>query len=278
VRITTVTELEKSWGQDVIRRRLEPLRESISQERDDWSVRFAQVNPESERVTLERTRGELVRAEHSGVINRQDLARFFGDLPMTLTVARGDGWTELAIYPGSSSRASRQQREVVEGVLDLWTHETASYFTRMSRLYEWMDQHPQMVEQAFALLFDDNETAHAVDEEEERPRHRPRATAMSAVTERLQPEREGADADRRAVRPGPTTPSPPRSRSTLRGPSSAPSTSTSATKRKSSSPTPASSTPHARWMGSGSPPTPWPSSSARTKRRPKWPPPPSWPR
>jgi hypothetical protein len=185
VRITTVTELERSWGQDVIHKRLAPLRESIAMERDDWSIRFSQVNPESERIILDRTRGELVRAEHSGVVNREDLARFFGDLPMTVTIARGNGWTELAIYPGSSSRASRQQREIVEQVLDVWTHQTANYFTRMSRLYEWMDAHPQMAEQAFTLLFDDNENAHATDEEEESLVTAARR-AMSSVTEGLQ--------------------------------------------------------------------------------------------
>src|SRR5258707_3271024 len=68
VRVTSVTELEHSWGDEAIRKRLDPLREALATERDDWSVRFQQINPESERVSVERQHGELVRAEHSGVM------------------------------------------------------------------------------------------------------------------------------------------------------------------------------------------------------------------
>lgn len=185
VRVTSVTEMEKTFGDEAIRQRLRPLRDAIAAERDDWSIRFQQVNPQSERVTLDRQYGELVRAEHSGVMERDQLARFFGDLPMTVTVSRGDGWTELAIYPGSSSRASRQQRETVDQVLDLWSRDVSNYLNRMSHLYRWLDAHPQMAEQAFTLLFEDEERAHAVDEEEDALITGAR-TAMTAVTERLQ--------------------------------------------------------------------------------------------
>jgi hypothetical protein len=185
VRVTSVTELERSWGDEAIRKRLDPLREALAAERDDWSVRFQQINPESERVTVERQHGELVRVEHSGVMERDQLARFFGDLPMTVTIVKGDGWTELAIYPGSSPRASRLQRDVVDHVLDTWSHDLADYFNRMSRLYEWLDAHPQMAEHVFTLLFEDEDKVHAVDEEENALLVGAR-NAMGQVTARLQ--------------------------------------------------------------------------------------------
>jgi hypothetical protein len=185
MQVTSVTQLEPSWGQDAVRQRLEPLRQALAAERDDWSVRFQQVEPDSERVTVERHAGELVRVEHSGVIEREQLARFFGDLPMTVTTLKGDGWSELAIYPGSSPRASRQQREVVDRVLNDWSGDLAAYFNRMSRLYEWLDTHPEMAEQAFTLLFEDEEKAHAVDTEEDALLTGARS-AMSQVTARLQ--------------------------------------------------------------------------------------------
>ncbi len=184
VRVTSVTELESSFGEAAIRQRLEPLRQSLASERDEWSVRFQQVDPDSERVTVERVHGDLVRVEHSGVMERDQLARFFGDLPMTVTTVKGDGWTELAIYPGSSPRASRQQRETVEHVLSDWSGDLAAYFNRMSRLYEWLDTHPQMAEHAFTLLFEDEENAHAVDTEEDAVLAAARG-AMSQVTARL---------------------------------------------------------------------------------------------
>lgn len=195
VRVTSVTEMDKAYADDAVRKRLAPVRDSILNERDDWSVRFQQVNPESERVTLEREYGELVRAERSAMFDRDQLARFFGDLPMTVTVNKGDGWSELAIYPGSSSRASRQQRDTVDRVLDVWSRDVTNYLNRMSRLYQWLDTHPQMAEQAFTLLFEDDDKAHATDEEEDALITGARK-AMTAVTERLQrKEGESVPAD-----------------------------------------------------------------------------------
>jgi hypothetical protein len=184
-RVTSVTEMEKTFGDDAVRRRLQPVRDAILNERDEWSVRFQQVNPESERFIIDREYGEIVRSTRTGMIERDQLARFFGDLPMTVTVSKGDGWTEMAIYPGSSSRATRQQREAVEGVLHLWSHDVANYFNRMSNLYRWIDAHPQMAEHAFRLLFEDENNAHATDEEEDALITGAR-NAMTAVTERLQ--------------------------------------------------------------------------------------------
>ncbi len=186
VRVTSVTEMDKAYGDEAIRLRLAPVREAILNNRDDWSLRYQQVSPDSERSVLEREYGELVRSERSAVFDRDQLARFFGDLPMTVTINKGYGWTELAIYPGASPRASRQQRDTVERVLDLWSHDVTNYLNRMSRLYQWIDAHPQMAEHAFALLSeDDDKKAHATDDEEDALITGAR-TAMSAVTERLQ--------------------------------------------------------------------------------------------
>lgn len=185
VRVTSVTDLERSWGDEALRKRLEPLRDALANERDDWSARFKQVDAESERVTVERQFGQLVRVEHSAVIDRDQLSRFFGDLPMTIALTKGEGWTELAIYPGASPRASRQQKEVVEQLLNDWSGDLARYFNRMSRLYEWLDTHPDLAEHAFSLLFEDEEKAHAVDQEEDALLTGARS-AMTEVTARLQ--------------------------------------------------------------------------------------------
>jgi hypothetical protein len=189
-RVTTVTELDRS-PEDVVRRRVQPIRDALAAERDEWSARFQQVRPSTERVIYDRQWGEIVRAEHSGVVEREQLARFFGDLPMTVTVVRGGGWTELAIYPGGSGRATRQQRETVERTLDLWSRDAATYLNRMSHLYQWIDQHPQLAEHAFTLLFEDDERAHAVDKEEDALVTAARQ-AMTAVTERLR-RKEGEE-------------------------------------------------------------------------------------
>jgi hypothetical protein len=187
VHVTSVTEIERSAGDEALRKRLMPLRESILLERDEWSVRFSQFQPPNERIILDRDGGELLRAEHSADLRREDLPRFFSDVPITLQFIEGSKplyWTELDIYPGSSTRASRQQRDAAEHILDVWSHDVAEYFNRISQLYSWLEQHPQRGEDAFTLIFAD-EGVHAVDDEEEALVTAAR-TAITAVSNRLE--------------------------------------------------------------------------------------------
>src|SRR5205085_5818137 len=75
--------------------------------------------------------------------------------------------SELTIYAGSSSRATRAQREDVQRILDQWSQNVARYTEAMSRLYEFIDRHPQRARDDFALLFAEPELAHAIDKEED---------------------------------------------------------------------------------------------------------------
>src|SRR6266542_4145319 len=65
-------------------------------------------------VALRCTAGELTEVQRSATIDAADLQKFFYDLPITTKVTRGEGWVELAIYPGTSNRATRQDREDYE--------------------------------------------------------------------------------------------------------------------------------------------------------------------
>jgi len=185
VRVTAVTQLERFPGDDAVRERLRPLRDALAAERDDWSQRFHGVDLDYERVTVERNYGEITRVEHTGVMDRGQLQRFFGDLPLTVAITNVDGTSELAIYPGSSSRATREQQEIVQNALSDWSGDLAQYLNRMSHLYAWLDTHPQAATRDFTLLFEDPEKAHALDPEEDALVTGAR-TAMAQVTDRLE--------------------------------------------------------------------------------------------
>lgn len=165
-RVTVVTDLARGDNEEM-NRRLADAREALQMGRDEWSNRFSGVTLDSERTTLEKDRGELRRVEHVGVMRRDDLQRFFGDTPILTKFTRGDGWSELSVYAGSTARATRQQREEVQQVLDVWSRNAARYVNAMSRLYEFLDAHPQRAVDDFDLLFADAGTAHALDEEED---------------------------------------------------------------------------------------------------------------
>ena len=84
---------------------------------------------------------------------------------MNVSLTRGDTFTELAIYPNASTRATRQQRERVMALLETWSRDTSHYIDAVSKLYRYLDEHPQRAETVFKLLFDDSEKS-TVDEEQ----------------------------------------------------------------------------------------------------------------
>ncbi|HEY8132220.1 MAG TPA: hypothetical protein VII12_10025 [Thermoanaerobaculia bacterium] len=81
---------------------------------------------------------------------------------------RGDGWAELTIYPGSSERATRQQRERVERMLALYSERAAHYFQTIRGLYSYLDAKPQRAADVFTAVFRDEKDPPArVSEKEE---------------------------------------------------------------------------------------------------------------
>ena len=147
--------------------RVRAAREAILGGRDAWSDRFERVGPETERIAMEKRNGTLSRYEHSGTVSVESLQRFFSDLPMTVQVTRGDGWSEFAIYAAASARATRQQREHFNAQLELWSDTVAKYFEAVGRLYTFLDANPARADNTFHQIFaDDDESILAASAEE----------------------------------------------------------------------------------------------------------------
>jgi len=133
------------------------LRDDILAGRDEWSLRFANANPESYRVMLDRTRGELIRAERIARIDTADLQKIFYDVAVSAVVTRRDGIAELAIYPGTSTRATRAQRDDAEKKLRAYSERAVRYFVAVRSMYDYMNANPPRAEELFAALFRDDE-------------------------------------------------------------------------------------------------------------------------
>jgi len=142
--------------------RAQRLREDLVAYRDEWSLRFANANPAEDRMLFERTRGTVVRVEHVARIDADDLQKFFFDVPLSTTVTRGPGWTELTIYPGSSMRATRQQRDDVDKKLQVYARRAVQYFAAVRTMYGYLDERPQRATEMFKALFRDDEDVRPV--------------------------------------------------------------------------------------------------------------------
>lgn len=132
-------------------------RDDVVAGRDPWSVRFQHAGPQRDSVTFERAKGELETVEHSATIDADDLQKFFFDLPVTTTVLHGEGWIELSIYPGTSDRATRQEREEYEKEMQAGAHLIVRYFRAMRVLYAYLDRHPQRAAGVFDQLARDDD-------------------------------------------------------------------------------------------------------------------------
>lgn len=147
--VTSVPSSKDTHGRD------DHLRDDILAGRDEWGLRFANANPESYRVVFDRERGELVRAERIARIDSADLQKIFFDVAVSTVVTRGDGWEELTIYPGTSTRATRSQRDDAEKKLDAYSARAVHYFEAVRTMYDYLSEHQQRATELFAALFHD---------------------------------------------------------------------------------------------------------------------------
>ncbi len=152
--------------------------------RDDWSVRFMRVNADEERIIFDKIKGLLSFAEHAGTIDSEDLQRFFSDVPVTIQVTHGDGWSELTMYAGSSSRATREERERFRRRLDAWSELAARYVLAMHHLYQYLGEHPGRAESVFANLVTNDSNVIVAASEEERSLIFDGLTAMETIARR----------------------------------------------------------------------------------------------
>lgn len=131
----------------------EERRSALLAERDAWAVRFQQANPESESVTFDRTRGKLQSVDRRATVNVDNLQKFFFDTPITINTTRGEGWIELNVYAGTSTRATAEQRRIAEKILDAYSARAVRYFHAVRSMYEYLDGRPQRAETLFAAVF-----------------------------------------------------------------------------------------------------------------------------
>lgn len=146
----------------------EERRSALLAERDEWALRFQQAGPETESVTFQRTKGKIDFVERRATVDAQDLQKFFYDTPVTITTTRGDGWTELAIYAGSSMRANAEQRRIADAILRSYSGRAAHYFAALRTMYLYLEEHPQRAEMMFTEVFADEKDARPLLSQRER--------------------------------------------------------------------------------------------------------------
>jgi hypothetical protein len=150
---TTLPKLKEATH----RARVEQLRAALLGGTDEWAIRFQHAAPERDRVTYDRTGSDLTEVTRSATIDADDVQKFFFDVPITTKVTHGDGWAELQIYPGTSNRASREEREEFETRMNEAARAARRYIDSMRILYEYLGEHPRRAHDVFDAVFRDND-------------------------------------------------------------------------------------------------------------------------
>ncbi|HYI11319.1 MAG TPA: hypothetical protein VEK57_19850 [Thermoanaerobaculia bacterium] len=154
--VTAETTFDLTPDSDEARLRVDTARSAAISDTDIWSVRFARLSPEAERLILDKDHGDLERVSRSVRIPTRDLQQVFSDANITVHVLQGEGWKELTFYPGGSSRASREQQARFRDDLETWSGSVARYFGAVHRMYAYMDRNPTRAEVLFDELLETN--------------------------------------------------------------------------------------------------------------------------
>ena len=149
--------------------RVETARMAAQNGTDAWGTRFARVTLEDEEVTVLKHRGKVERVTRSVRIPSADLQQVFSDANITVHILNGEGWRELALYPGGSVRATSEQRRHFEDAMGSWSTAVANYFTAIDHLYVYLNLHPDRATDLFAAVLSEklNDTDPMVGEEEQ---------------------------------------------------------------------------------------------------------------
>lgn len=152
VTISTSTELGTAERGTPEAAAIEREREALLAGSDDWSARFANADPEFERVTFQREKKQLQRVEHTARVRFANLQRFFFDTNLLVEVTSGDGGNELTIHAGASTRATRAQKDHVNQLLDNFSEQAVRYFAATRALYAYLDSNADRAGPLFLAL------------------------------------------------------------------------------------------------------------------------------
>lgn len=192
--VTAQTTFELKPKNDAERERVDSGRRDAMSGSDEWSVRFARLTADSDKVMYERTRGQLERVTHSARMPAAEVERLFADTSVALQVVDGSDFRELHIYPGTSSRATREQQRHFETELQAWSVDVARYFTALHHFYEYLDDHPERARYLFAAEIEEKgpDGAPPAVLDEERPLVEAVGEAMTAIASRMDEQEDRA--------------------------------------------------------------------------------------
>jgi len=134
------------------------LRRSYLEGWDPWARRFEEGGGAGETLHWERVGGELrsltrtARFEDPG-----SLAAFFLDTDLAVRFDPDAAESELAIFPGTPSRATAEQEKRLEELLGTWSTAVVAYLAEVADLYAYLGADDARAESVFRAIFEEED-------------------------------------------------------------------------------------------------------------------------
>ncbi|MFZ2490959.1 MAG: hypothetical protein WA208_05710, partial [Thermoanaerobaculia bacterium] len=157
----------------------ERLGDDILAGRDEWSLRFTAAGVENERISIQRSKRLITSVVHEGRIATDALQKFFFDVGVVVEVRRLEDSVELNLYPGASTRATRQQRTMVDAQMREFAGIAVRYFEAIRDLYAYLDANSTRAQPLFRAVFSEKEDGPPLTERETRLAEAVRAAATA---------------------------------------------------------------------------------------------------
>lgn len=157
----------------------ERLGDDLLAGRDEWSLRFAAAGVESERISIQRSKRLITSVVHEGRIATDALQKFFFDVGVVVEFKRLEDSVEVNLYPGASTRATRQQRTMVDTQLQEFARIAVRYFEAVRDLYAYLDANGERAQPVFHAVFSETEDGPPLTERETRLADAVRAAATA---------------------------------------------------------------------------------------------------
>lgn len=154
--VTATVEIDREAFESDEDGRLRRQANEVLEGRDAWARRFSELEAEAESFRWEKHEGLLTRAERTAVLaDPSGLSSLFGDTAVAAEYAQRDDRAELALYPGPSSRATRDEQQRVERALAVWSEAISDYLSAAEDFYRHLDAHPTRARALVSALFED---------------------------------------------------------------------------------------------------------------------------
>lgn len=139
---------------------------------DSWGQRFARAGQASETAVetfaWQRVGGRLARLERTAAFeDPSQLADFFADTDLTVLFSPGPSESEFSVFPGPPTRATEDERERFEALLETWSAAARDYLVEVADLYRYLEGREARAPLIFRAIFEDS-SAGLLDSEHER--------------------------------------------------------------------------------------------------------------